>query len=294
MEILDNWEKWKVPNYHFTQLPSEVIQMNRYVFSIIAFVLLLMSFIVETPAQYYYPNFVGNMWTLRSPETSEETVVTIAETAFISGQEVNVLERRTQHGEPDKMYLITERDGLKMARSIVNNGLLGVLIFDYDPPEEFLPIPLEVGAAWEITQDTKIQDFKIQMTINASVLAKEDVTVPAGTFRNCLKIRQEYSIKAILNISLEMYMWLAPNIGLVKEVNSSGVVFELVDYKLFYPWDVNHDFRVDLLDVKAVAAYFGEYLTSAPANNPDVNGDGLVDIIDLVLVGIHFGETYRP
>ena len=269
--------------------------MSRYTFSIIASVLLLMASIIEASAhQYYYPNFVGNTWTLRSADPLEETVVTVTETAFISGREVNVLERRTQHGGTDKMYIFTESDGVKMVRSIVNNGLLGVLTFDYDPPEEFLPIPLEVGATWEITQDTKIQDFKVQMKINASVLAKEDVTVPAGTFRNCLKIRQEYSIKAILNISLEMYMWLAPNIGLVKEVNSSGVVFELVDYKLFYPWDVNHDFRVDLLDVKVVAAYFGEYLTSAPANNPDVNGDGLVDIIDLVLVGIHFGETYRP
>ena len=49
--------------------------------------------------------------------------------------------------------------------------------------------------------------------------------------------------------------------------------------------DVNRDGKVNILDLVAVAAKFGE----KEAGNADVNGDGVVDIRDLVLVAGAFG-----
>jgi hypothetical protein len=89
-------------------------------------------------------------------------------------------------------------------------------------------------------------------------------------------------------------MWLAPNIGLVKEMDSSERVFELVNYKLFYPWDINGDLKINLADLAVIESYFGEYFYNVEIYNPDVNRDGIVDIFDLVLVGKHYGETYSP
>ena len=56
------------------------------------------------------------------------------------------------------------------------------------------------------------------------------------------------------------------------------------------PWDVNHDKKVNILDLVLVGRYLGE--SPAQLTNADVNGDGAVDISDLALVGKHFGEKY--
>ena len=254
--------------------------------------ILCFNYTTEAPAYQYYPNFTGNIWTLRSADGAEERVVKIARTTVISGREVNVLERHT-HGGVDEMYIFTEPDGIKMVRSLVHVGGLD-LSLDYAPPEVFIPASLKVGASWEIKGQTKVFILTVKVNVNAKVVAQEDVTTPIGTFRNCFKIRQNYVVKAPLNVSPETYMWLAPNIGLVKEMDSNRRVFELVDYKLFYPWDVNHDLKVDVVDLAAVGEYFGEYIYSMVANNPDVNRDGIVDISDLVLVGEHYRESYLP
>jgi len=58
------------------------------------------------------------------------------------------------------------------------------------------------------------------------------------------------------------------------------------------PWDVNHDGRVDVLDLVIVAQYYGKYISQPGDINPDVNGDGKVDVKDLIVVGKHYGDTY--
>ncbi|MBM3242221.1 hypothetical protein FJZ31_38625 [Candidatus Poribacteria bacterium] len=252
----------------------------------------------ETTADQYYPNFIGNIWTLKSTDGAEERVVKITRTTVISGREVNVLERHT-HGGVDEMYIFTEPDGIKVVRSVVNLGGF-TLSLDYDPPEVFIPAALKVNMSWEIKGETTVLGLAVKVNAEATVVAQEDVTTSVGTFRNCFKIQQKYVVKTalpFLNLpSLITYMWLAPNIGLVKERDSSKppVVYELVDYKLFYPWDVNHDLKVDVVDLAEVEAYFGEYFYIIAVNNPDVNRDGIVDISDLVLVGKHYGEIYLP
>jgi hypothetical protein len=221
--------------------------------------------------------------------------VKVPRTTVVSGREVNVLERHT-HGGVDEMYIFTEPDGIKIIRSVINVGGLA-LSLDYDPPEVFIPAFLEVGTGWEINGKTTILGLSVKVNVRAMVITREDITTPIGTFSNCFKIQQNYVVKSalpFLNISPITYMWLAPNIGLVKEMDSSKVVFELVYYKLFYPWDVNHDLKIDILDLAAVGAYFGEYFYTIAVNNPDVNRDGIVDISDLVLVGKHYGEIYLP
>ena len=61
-----------------------------------------------------------------------------------------------------------------------------------------------------------------------------------------------------------------------------------------YPWDVNRDGKVDVLDLVFVARYIGKNVTSELYFNPDVNGDGIVNILDIILVARHFGEAYSP
>ncbi|MFQ6043014.1 MAG: dockerin type I domain-containing protein [Candidatus Poribacteria bacterium] len=267
----------------------------RFIGAAIIIIILCLNYTIESAGYQYYPNFIGNTWILKHAD-AEDRVVKVDRTTVIGGREVNVLERHTPGGI-DEMYIFTEPDGIKVVRSVVNLGGFA-LSLDYDTPEVFIPAFLGVGMSWTIKGETTVLGFSVKVNAIATVVAQEDVMTPAGTFRSCFKIRQDYVVKAalpFLNIpSLITYMWLAPNIGLVKEMDSKQVVFELVDYKLFYPWDVNHDLEVDVVDLAEIGAHFGEFFHDIAADNPDVNRDGIVDISDLVLVGKHRGEIYLP
>ncbi len=57
-----------------------------------------------------------------------------------------------------------------------------------------------------------------------------------------------------------------------------------------YPWDINMDGKIDILDMIIIAQHWME-TPNSPNWNPraDVNGDGIVNILDLIAVGQHFG-----
>ena len=59
-----------------------------------------------------------------------------------------------------------------------------------------------------------------------------------------------------------------------------------------YPWDVNGDGNVGVLDLISVASEFGRVIDGVVfGQNPDVNRDGIVNLLDLIVVGNHFGAT---
>jgi len=232
---------------------------------------------------------------LKSASSGEKKVVEIVGKSVISGRETNLLERSTKDNT-DKLYIASEPDGtIKLFRSEINVAIVGTLTFNYNPPEVFVPYPLDVGTMWTVSGKTKVFFWgTITSSTEAIVEAREDVTTPAGTYRDCFKIRQDY-ITSPLKIELTTYMWLAPDVGLIKEVDSQGKVFELVEYELNYPWDINRDLQVDASDLVIVGRHFGERIKEPQGkNNPDVNGDGVVDIADLVIVGRNFGKRYLP
>lgn len=236
----------------------------------------------------YYPNNVGNLWILESTDGTQQHRIEITDQIPFGNQDVNLLQRKTRDGI-DKFYIATEPNGdVKLYWSKVHNGLLGDLFFEYESPQLFMPADLRTGRFWRIIGKTT---GGINTQINCTVIAKENVTVPAGTFHDCLKIQQDFLVKAFVPINVQSFMWLAPNIGIVKERDTNRVIFELIEYKLFLPWDINHDHMIDIYDLVLVGKHFGERIIGKPKDNPDVNGDGIVNIFDLVLVGSHFGET---
>lgn len=56
--------------------------------------------------------------------------------------------------------------------------------------------------------------------------------------------------------------------------------------QIIFPWDVNKDGVVNILDLTLVAARFGEIGSSAA----DVNGDNVVNVLDLTLVATYFSK----
>ncbi len=62
-----------------------------------------------------------------------------------------------------------------------------------------------------------------------TVVGLEDVRVPAGRFRHCLKLRTEELDEDEDNTG---FVWLAPSVGVVRWERTTGRVDELVSYRI--------------------------------------------------------------
>lgn len=261
--------------------------MNRKILLCSGIIISILSIVNVYAAEEYYPNRVGNLWILETRDGTQQHNIEIVEKVLFRGKNVNVLHRKTQN-TTDEFYIANEPNGdVELYWSKVFNGFLGDVVSEYNPPQTFIPSELEVGRIWKIIGEAG----NINTETVCTVVKQENVTVPAGTFQNCFKIQQDFFVKAFLTIKVQSFMWLAPDIGIVKEQDTNSVVFELVQYKIFKPWDINRDQIIDIYDLVLVGKHFGEQIVGEPEVNPDVNGDGVVNIFDLVLVGSHFGET---
>ncbi len=218
----------------------------RYCFICLLLVAIVCGSVSDSHAQSYYPDEVGNTWVLHSTDGIDERTVTIEGPEAIGTELVKVISDGTYpisnptNSNPSKFFIKATPNGVLIFRAIATVDILGEITINYSPPQTFLPVPIEVNSEWIVSGEATASFLGIQITIEATntakVVAIEDVTVPAGTFRDCLKVEQQ--LQTQLSPALATFpstsstMWLAPDFGLVKSVNSSGVTFDLVDYNV--------------------------------------------------------------
>lgn len=138
----------------------------------------------------------------------------------------------------------------------LNNGTLifiaedskGVYRYAYQTTRDIDPVidinseimfkyPLKIGTSWnDQNTPTLLKDIffyykEIEINCEATILTKDAiVTVPKGTFENCLKIKY-YGSRDVKNrhtglldtYIIEAYEWYAPNVGLVKSIVEQSV-----------------------------------------------------------------------
>ena len=207
----------------------------RYCCLCFLFIVLVCGSISRGYAQNYYPDEVGNTWILHSKDGIEERLVTIEGPETIGTESVKVISDGTYpvsdpaSNNPNKFFIKATPDRVLIFRATATVQGLAVTI-NYSPPATFLPIPIELNKPWTVIGEASLGFLSIPVTNVATAVAVEDVTVPTGTYQDCLKIEQELSASGLLSFSTQSTMWLAPDFGLVKSLNSNGVIFELIDY----------------------------------------------------------------
>ena len=218
----------------------------RYCFISLLTIVIVCGSVSDGHTQNYYPDDLGNTWTLHSTDGIDERVVTIEGPETIGTESLNVISDGTYpvsnpaSNNPNKFFIKTTPDGVLIFRAIATVAILGEITIDYSPPETFLPIPIEAGTEWTVSGEATASLFglriKIKTTNTAKVIAIEDITVPAGTFQDCLRIEQQLDTQlspALATLpSTTSTMWLAPDIGLVQALNSSNVKFELISHNI--------------------------------------------------------------
>jgi hypothetical protein len=81
------------------------------------------------------------------------------------------------------------------------------------PKECHLKFPISENNSWTMTTKLGNTPLNVSLTIES---VSEDVTVPAGAFKDCLKIKQVGSNDA--GASVMGYEWYAPKVGIVKSL----------------------------------------------------------------------------
>jgi hypothetical protein len=159
-------------------------------------------------------------------------------------QRIAVNEKGTVQGQDDKWNPVTIQhigwagEWLSMFQER-REGIPGQLALTeiYNAPLRLVKkATLKEGDSWEVGT---VKQGKLSLPTRVKVAAPEDVTVPAGAFKQCLKLVTEVTepkgqiegTGIVLNVKKGKYTttsWYAPNVGLVKEESASSMTLEVM------------------------------------------------------------------
>ncbi|RKU39240.1 hypothetical protein C6496_02575 [Candidatus Poribacteria bacterium] len=282
-------------------------------------------------AQNYYPADIGNMWVLESSDGIEQTTYSLEGPEIINGEEYILLKISTREissgeTETDQYFLTVDSDAIKLHRIVLEDAI-AVLTADFPTPVTFFPLQLVLGDKWQIVADAEAK-LEIGLTLsgksitNFEVVGTEDIVTPAGTFRNCAKVRLDLELTAggFLSLDSTTYQWFAPDVGPVQYENSDGIIFSLKDLNLPTMPEPPQAEEPEMTEEETMpepspgeetisqeeSEMTEEEVTSEPPPEEDittqeeampeplpydVTRDGIVNILDLTLVASRFGET---
>jgi hypothetical protein len=113
-------------------------------------------------------------------------------------------------------------------------------------PSYYFKYPLQTGNSWKESADESDIATTIPMQYSIESL-NETVTVPAGTFKKCLKVKKTGTTKldkgifGVVTVNKEEISWYAPGVGMIKAMQKretdnrtvppKKVIIQLLSYK---------------------------------------------------------------
>ncbi len=194
----------------------------------------LWGFCLNTFAGLYYPLEEGRTWLYQFSASTKLTSVKgelgiqnfsrrKLETKEVTPQKV---EFRGEGSNQSHFIFITEDESGVYEWARQNTD-------DIDPTVHDNPIcqiryPAKVGTEWKAPVEiTLLEMVKSEVQATFRVEKVDDiVTVPAGTFENCLRIQataetqENLGFYGIVKIKVEYHLWYAPNVGLLKQIST--------------------------------------------------------------------------
>ncbi len=189
-------------------------------------------------SESYFPLDEGWLWeyriTVQRHDVEKSRIRSVvANLAPIELEGGRITPRITENG--DVYYYQTGATGIRRA-GVRKNGAAEV---SWHKKDRFvLKFPLQKGTSWRVSSTTYFsvwtiptrQNHRIRapLTLEYVIEATDDeVSVPAGDFRNCVRIRgvgkTSYKIDdriGVVNIEVESVEWFAPGAGLVKAMRT--------------------------------------------------------------------------
>jgi hypothetical protein len=171
---------------------------------------LLLLAVVAVRADQLLPTAEGTTWEYDSAETLTGTapvrsIVTVrASKQLLDGKEVVRLETRSGDVVSKTELVNVDEKGIICLARGGKDGKIAKL----NPPETIVAAPLKVGGAWEVEGEAA----GMKMHQRFTVVAEEEVTVPAGNFQAFHLQSEDSSL-----MSIKFDRWFVPGTGFVKE-----------------------------------------------------------------------------
>lgn len=150
--------------------------------------------IAQTGADYYHLG-MGNFWVYKKISASDSVVIEEPDrrevAVFQADGKSKVFGVKNEYIKLSGSYhwFKTLPDGEVDMFALGMGADLGQLLMNFDPPLVILPEKPTVGATWEMKMPNS--ENKLYTAVKLCVESNEEtVTVPAGTFRDCLKVKQ--------------------------------------------------------------------------------------------------------
>ena len=175
----------------------------------------------------YYPLGEGRTWKYQisaptgSGEVQGEITASNLATRELKGKKVT----------PQKYEMQGGGRSIALSSIYIAEDANGIYIFaqqfphDVEPkitsvPEYVLKKPVKVGSTWDTTLEL---GGGRSVPANATIASIDEVVdVPAGTFKDCVKVRIIGTDKGATG--REAYRWFAPSVGLVKRIDPGGTM----------------------------------------------------------------------
>jgi hypothetical protein len=172
----------------------------------------------------YYPLEEGMSWVYRIDKNENQEVENFA-VRKMGTMEVVPQKIETAKGSAFRFIAVDKEGIFEYARQSVSASEPEIL----NKPEYILKQPLKPGSIWEEEADIALLLERIPYTMKYLVESnKETVTVPAGTFDNCLLIKgsglaqKDKGALGIIKIAVTEDRWYAPGVGLIKSVRKES------------------------------------------------------------------------
>lgn len=173
----------------------------------------------------YSPVTVGDKWTYNIDTTLGSNNYAYSQTAeIISVNQSNYSMKLTTSGSTDYTihdYVFSNNTWGESLITSYHNGV-GTIFFSCSPPSYNIPLSSSIGTSETYTSTCTMNTTGTPTTGTSSttytITGIELLTVPAGTFDNCLKVE---AITSGGSSTLTSYSWYAPNVGLIKNLVTS-------------------------------------------------------------------------
>ncbi|MBM3474756.1 MAG: hypothetical protein FJX75_15945 [Armatimonadetes bacterium] len=202
----------------------------------------------EYTLQEYMPQAMGSKWTVQSTggRGDETLTISITKTMDFGGTQVPLALTQAADGTPRSGSLELVSADTYTIYGMLFGGRPGgggggeLTTVPYNPPVEF-PGTLTIGQTVEKTTTMGAGDRQASVTIKLQLAAVENVTVPKGTFENCLKVLLTTTFAANAQGQTPpprtRTIWYAKGVGAVKTERPGfgdrpATITELVDYTI--------------------------------------------------------------
>jgi len=190
-------------------------------------------------SENYYPLDEGRRWEYQVYVNEKEGLYPWFESKISGKQVCTILRQRELKGKkvtPMKieeiyggsvytrfLFYVKDQNSIYEFASQKPKDVEPKIIHDY-----IIKYPIKVGNSWQETETSSLEP-RISVPINTTIESIDEVvTIPAGTFKECLEIKsigfaekvfgeeQVWPPKENVKVERERYIWFAPNVGQIK------------------------------------------------------------------------------